>query len=119
MDHPPRTVNDQNLSEPHRQSVREPPRALVLFTRVILPGGIAAIGVVLVVMGHGHYTSVFANRDSLYSAVGVGFWLIAACVLLLNWMLRMNAEDAGDRAKEEEARQFFIRTGHWPGEGDD
>ena len=36
-----------------------------------------------VVEGHGHYTSVFANRDSLYSAVGVGFWLIAACV----WML--------------------------------
>jgi hypothetical protein len=95
----------------------EPPRAVLILMRVVLPVGIFLIGVVLVIMGHGHYTSVFANRDSLLSAVGVGFWLIAACLWMLNWMMQMNADDAGDRQKEEDARAFFLRNGHWPGEG--
>ena len=95
----------------------EGPRVLLIFMRVVLPLAITAIGIVLVVMGHGRYTSVFANRDSLYSAVGVGFWLIAGCIVLLNWLMRMNAEDGLDRAKEERAREYFIRTGHWPDEG--
>jgi hypothetical protein len=94
----------------------EPSRALLLIVRIGLPVLIAAAGVVLIVMGHGHYTSVFANRDSLLSAVGVGFIIIAMMVALLNWMLRLNAEDVGDRAKEEEARDYFRRTGQWPGE---
>jgi hypothetical protein len=50
------------------------------------------------------------------SAVGVGFIIIAMMVALLNWMLRLNADDVGDRAKEEQARDYFRRTGHWPGE---
>jgi hypothetical protein len=97
----------------------EPSRALLLFMRVGVPVAITAVGVVLVIMGHARYTSVFANRDSLYSALGVGFWLVAACVVLLNWLMRMNAEDAGDRAKEDDARAYFVRNGHWPGEGSD
>ena len=28
----------------------------------------------------------------------------------------MNADEAGDRAKEDDAREYFRRTGHWPGE---
>ncbi len=89
----------------------------VLWTiRLGLPLLITAIGVVLIIMGHGRYTSVFASRDSLLSAVGVGLIVIAMMVALLNWLLRLNMDDVGDRAKEEEARQYFIRTGHWPGE---
>jgi hypothetical protein len=94
-----------------------PPRALLILMRVVLPVGIFLIGVVLVVMGHGHYTSVFASRDSLLSATGVGFWVIAACIWMLNWMMQMNADDVGDRQKEEDARAYFIRNGHGPGEG--
>lgn len=94
----------------------EPPRALVIGIRIGLPALLIVIGVVLIVMGHGRYNSVFADRDSLLSAVGVGFIIIALMVALLNWMLRMNADDAGDRAKEEQAREYFRRTGHWPGE---
>jgi hypothetical protein len=97
--------------EPH-----EPPRALILATRIGLPILLIVIGVVLIIMGHGDYTSVFANRDSLLSAVGVGFIIISMMVALLNWMLRMNADDVDDRAKEEAARDYFRRTGHWPGE---
>jgi hypothetical protein len=94
----------------------EPSRALLLAVRIGLPVLITAAGVVLIIMGHGHYTSVFANRDSLLSAVGVGFIIIAMMVALLNWMLRLNADDVVDRAKEEQARDYFRRTGHWPGE---
>ncbi len=92
------------------------PTWLLWTMRLGLPLLIAAIGIVLIIMGHGRYTSVFASRDSLLSAVGVGFIIIAMMVALLNWLLRLNMDDAGDRAKEEEARQYFIRTGHWPGE---
>jgi len=95
----------------------EPPRAVLILMRVVLPVTILLIGVVLVIMGHGHYTSVFANRDSLLSAVGVGFWLVAACIWMLNWLMQMNADDAGDRQKEEDARAYFLSHGHWPGEG--
>jgi hypothetical protein len=89
---------------------------VLLFARIGLPVLIALAGVVLILMGHGRYTSVFANRDSLLSAVGVGFIVIGLMVWLLNWMLRMSAESDDDRAKEEEARQHFLRTGHWPSE---
>jgi hypothetical protein len=86
----------------------------VLLARVGLPVLIAVTGVVLIIMGHANYTSVFANRDSLFSAVGVGFICIAVMVWMLNWMLRMSAESDVDRAKEEDARDHFRRTGHWP-----
>ncbi len=94
----------------------QPPGWLVWGMRIGLPVLLIAIGIILIIMGHGRYTSVLANRDSLLSAVGVGFIIIAMMVALLNWLLRLNIDDAGDRAKEEEARQYFIRTGHWPGE---
>jgi hypothetical protein len=90
---------------------------LLLAVRIGLPLLLVVIGIVLIIMGHGRYTSVFADRDSLLSAVGMGFIIIAMMVALLNWMLRMNADDALDRIKEEEARDHFRRTGHWPGEG--
>jgi len=95
----------------------EPPRWALIFMRVVLPIVVVLIGIVLVIMGHGRYTSVFANRDSLYSAVGVGCWLIAACLWMLNWMMQMNVDDAGDRKKEDDARAYFVSHGYWPGEG--
>jgi hypothetical protein len=92
------------------------PRILLFFIRVVLPVTIFAIGIVLVIMGHGHYTSVFANRDSLLSATGVGMWLVAACIWMLNWLMQMNVQDGADRVKEEDARQYFIVHGRWPDE---
>jgi hypothetical protein len=50
----------------------------------------------------------------MLSAIGVAAIVIALMILLLNWMLRMNADEAGDRAKEEDAREYFRRTGRWP-----
>jgi hypothetical protein len=52
----------------------------------------------------------------MLSAVGVAAIVIALMVALLNWMLRMNADERGDRDREEQAREHLRRTGHWPDE---
>jgi hypothetical protein len=96
----------------------QPGRLFMFVMKVGLPLLIVAAGVLLIVMGHGHYTSVFANRDSLLSATGVGLIIIAGCLVLLNWLMQMSAESFDDRAKEEEAREYFVRTGHWPDDED-
>jgi hypothetical protein len=36
--------------------------------------------------------------------------------LLLGWMLRLNADETGERADEDKAREYLKRTGHWPDE---
>jgi len=98
----------------HLIDEKEPPLLLVRAVRYVLPVLIAALGVVLCVMGHGQYKSVFANRDSLLSAVGVGFIVISMMVCILNWLIRLSAESTVDRANEESAREHFVRTGEWP-----
>ncbi len=103
---------------------------LVLFVRWGLPLMFVIFGIVLIVLAHGHLSGVqdnaaesnvftsstFTDRDSVLSAVGVASIVIALMILLLNWMLRMNADEAGDRAKEDDARDYFRQHGHWPGE---
>lgn len=83
-------------------------------TRYILPIAILVVGVVFIFLGHGHYTSVFANTRSLESAMGVCFILIAFSVWLFNWLMRMTVESGYDRDREESARAYFRRTGSWP-----
>ena len=103
---------------------------LVVAVRWGLPLAFVIFGVVMLVLSGGHLSGVQDNaaesnvftgtnigRDSLLSAVGVAAIVIALMILLLNWMLRMNADEAGDRAKEDEAREHLRRTGHWPDEG--
>jgi len=107
---------------------RRPEQGLaVLLVRWGLPVAFVIAGIVLLVMSHGHlsgvhdnasesnvFTSTSTDRDSMLSAVGVAAIVIALMIWLLNWMLRLNADEVGDRAKEEEARETFRRTGHWP-----
>jgi cytochrome bd-type quinol oxidase subunit 1 len=103
----------------------------VLLVRWGLPLAFVIFGVVLLVMSGGHitgvqdnasesnvFTTIPTNRDSMLSAVGVAAIVIALMIVLLGWMLRLNADEAGDRAKEDEARETFKRTGHWPDEDD-
>ncbi|HEY2654993.1 MAG TPA: hypothetical protein VGI55_04335 [Solirubrobacteraceae bacterium] len=88
----------------------------VLFiARYGLPLLLAVIGVVLIVIGHGHYTNI-ANRRSLESAAGVTLLLIALAIWLINWLMRMSVDSTRDREKEESAREEFTRTGRWPDE---
>jgi hypothetical protein len=37
-------------------------------------------------------------------------------VLLLNLFIRISSHDQRDREREEDAREHFGRTGHWPDE---
>jgi hypothetical protein len=90
---------------------------LLRATRVGVPIALVVAGIVMMVLGHGDYTSLLANRDSLLSGLGMGLELVALSVLLLNWMIRLTMEGDKDAERDEWARDYYARTGHWPGEG--
>ena len=102
---------------------------LVLFVRWGVPLLFTIFVIVLIVLAHGHlngvqdnaaesnvFTSTFINHDSMLSTVGVASIVVALMFLLLNWMLRLNADESGERAEEDRAREHLRRTGHWPDE---
>jgi hypothetical protein len=84
----------------------EHPTALTLFVRY-------GIGLILILAG----IVVFAfNVDGF----GVdGFALGAGAggsVLMLNWMFRVGVAGDREREREEEARRYLEKHGHWPDE---
>jgi hypothetical protein len=90
-------------------------RALLAATRLWLPLAIAAVGVVLIVLGHGSLSSS-GSGDALKSATGVALLITALIVWMINWMYRMSVESSRDREREERAREYFDEHGHWPDE---
>ncbi|HXO10505.1 MAG TPA: hypothetical protein VN880_20845 [Solirubrobacteraceae bacterium] len=90
-------------------------RILLSATRVWLPLGIAAAGVVLIVIGHASVSDE-TNSHTLESGVGVALLIAAVIVWMINWMFRMSVESNRDREEEERAREFFDIHGHWPDE---
>jgi hypothetical protein len=103
---------------------------VVLFVRWGVPLLLTIFGIVLIVLAHGHlngvqdnmaesnvFTSTSINHDSMLSTVGVGSIVVALMFVLLSWMLRLNADETGERADEDKAREHLKRTGHWPDEG--
>ena len=106
---------------------RPRPGPLVLAIRWGLPLAFVILGLVLLIMAHFHLTGVQDNaaeanvftttrlsHDSLLSTIGVASIVVAMMVALLNWMLRLNSDEAEDRAEEEDARTYFRRNGRWP-----
>jgi hypothetical protein len=101
---------------------------LVLAFRWGVPLAFVIFGIVMLVLSHGHLSGVqdnaqesnvftgstFTDRDSMFSAIGVGAIVIAAMIVLLGWMLRLNSDEAGERDEEERAREHFRQTGRWP-----
>jgi hypothetical protein len=79
-------------------------------TRVWVPVGIAVAGLVAILIGHGRTSSPWA-------AAGVSLIIVALAVWLINLMFRISVESNRDREREERAREYFDRHGHWPGEG--
>lgn len=77
----------------------------LLAVRVLLPAAIAAAGVVLLLLG----------GDS-ESGAGVALIGCAVMVVMINLFLRLGVRDAGDRDREQAAREHFERTGRWPDE---
>jgi prepilin signal peptidase PulO-like enzyme (type II secretory pathway) len=92
------------MSGDHRYT---PGRLVLSVTRLWLPLVIAVAGAVAIVLGHG--------RTSLAGA-GVGLLVIAVIVWMINWMIRLSVESNDDRDREEAAREYFDRHGHWPDE---
>jgi threonine/homoserine/homoserine lactone efflux protein len=78
-------------------------------TRLWLPVGIAVAGVVAIAIGHGRTSSPWAGA-------GVGLIIVALIVWLINWLFRLGVESNREREREEQAREYFGRHGHWPGE---
>lgn len=85
-------------------------RVLLAATRVWLPLAIAAGGVVGIVIGHGRTSA---------AAAGVALIIAALSVSMINWMFRMSVSSNREREREEEAREYFDRTGRWPDEGEE
>jgi hypothetical protein len=80
----------------------------LLVVRHGIPALIAVVGVIGIVIGHG-----------THGAAGAGVVLlgVAAMVWMLNWLFRLSLSSNTDRDKEEQARDYYSKHGHWPGEG--
>jgi protein-S-isoprenylcysteine O-methyltransferase Ste14 len=92
-----------------------PGRLLMAATRIWLPVAIAVAGVVLIVLGHASL-STSAGSHPLEAGAGVALLIVALIVWMVNWMFRMSVESNVEREREEMAREYFDRHGHWPDE---
>lgn len=83
-------------------------RVVLLLVRHGVPAMLVVVGVIGIVIGHGKT-----------AAAGAGVVLIgiAAMVWLLGWLFRLSLSSNRDRDREEEARDYYSKHGHWPGEG--
>jgi hypothetical protein len=112
---------------------RTPGRRVLVFTiRHGLPLALVIGGILMIILGHGHvsdiqssstyssgsspFSTIPTDRDSFYSAIGVGALIVAVMIWMIGWFMRMNVTDGDDRRREEAARDYFTRTGRWPGE---
>ena len=71
---------------------------------------IAAAGIVAIALGHGRTGE---------AAAGVGLVIVALIVWMVNWLFRLSFQSNRDRAREEQAREYFDRYGRWPGEAEE
>jgi hypothetical protein len=80
-------------------------RAALLAVRVGLPAAMVLVGIGLIVFG--------GDIEA-----GAGVFLIGSAVLvaLLNAFMQLGNRSAADRDREEAARRYFERHGHWPDE---
>jgi hypothetical protein len=68
------------------------------------------IPVVLLIAG----VIVTATAGNVGLAAGALFFSAASAVLLLNVLYRIGVEGDKERDKEEAAREYFDKHGHWP-----
>jgi hypothetical protein len=68
------------------------------------------IPLVLLIVG----TIVTATAGHVGVAAGALFFSAAGAVLLLNVLHRIGVEGDRERDREEEARVYFDKHGHWP-----
>jgi hypothetical protein len=79
----------------------------VISVRYLLPLAIFLLGCALLIIDDGGKI----GWEGFFMGAGA-----ALAVLLLNWLFRLGAEGDKERLAEEEAREYYARTGHWPDE---
>lgn len=89
-------VNDAN-----RHPARRWPE---LLSRRILPGGLALTGVLM------------ATQGGIWIQAGIGTVIAAGLVRLGGLLMQLGNASQTDRESEQEAREYFARTGRWPDE---
>lgn len=56
------------------------------------------------------------RRDETGLDAFAALWGAGLAVMLLNWLYRVGVSGERDRDKEDEARDYLERHGHWPDE---
>jgi hypothetical protein len=82
-------------------------RSLMITVRYGVPAAIFLVGAVVF--------GVVSDREVAVE-IGCMFWGAAIAVFLLNFFFRMGVSGEADRDREQEARDYFDRHGHWPDE---
>jgi hypothetical protein len=91
-----------------RPEAPDPHRRLLIFTRYVVPGVLVLVGICI---------ALFLSDHQVGLEIGAMFVGAGIAVFLLNFFFRMGASGDVERDREEEAREYFDRHGHWPGEG--
>lgn len=73
--------------------------------RYVLPAALVVAGIVILLAGNG--SDVAVEGWALFTGAGVS-------ILLLNVLFRIGVQGDRDRDREEAARSYFDRHGHWP-----
>lgn len=84
-------------------------RPVISFVRTWLPAIVVLGGILLILIER---TEVALEGGAGIIGAGLSIWLF-------NVLLRVGNAGEKDRREEEDAREHFDRTGHWPGEGPD
>jgi hypothetical protein len=76
------------------------------FLRYALPAVVVVGGLVVMALG---------GANDLEG--GAGIVSAGLAIYFINWLFRVGVEGEEERDAEEQAREYFDRHGHWPGEG--
>lgn len=78
---------------------------MLIFLRYVLPALLVLAGVVILIAGEG--SDIAVEGWAMFTGAGLA-------VLLLNVLFRIGADGDRTREREQRARDYFDRHGHWP-----
>jgi hypothetical protein len=75
----------------------------LVLLRYVLPGAVVLAGVIVMAMGSE------AELEGGAAIVSAGL-----AIFFINWLFRAGVAGEGEREREDRAREYFDRHGHWP-----
>lgn len=79
----------------------------MVLVRYVFPAVLVLAGIVILIAGNGSETAV--EGWALFTGAGVS-------ILLLNFLFRIGVQGDTEREREEAARAYLDKHGHWPDE---